>query len=53
MKLVNDIPSLDEFNGLDDNELDISELDFSSDDEDLEKIVALLLSLYFDFYLKT
>lgn len=52
MKLVNDIPSLDEFN-VDDNELDISELDFSSDDEDLEKIVALLLSLYFDFYLKT
>lgn len=50
MKSVPEIPSVDEFNGLDDNELDFQELDFSSPDEDLDRIMTVLLGLYFDFY---
>ena len=49
MKLVHNIPSIDEFNGLDDNELLFGDLDFSSDD-DLERLVVVLGGLYFDFY---
>lgn len=49
-KSVHNIPSVDEFNGLDDNELTYDELDFSSDDSDLEELMAVLLALYFEFY---
>ncbi len=49
-KPVHEIPSIEEFNGLDDNEVLLSEFDFDSSDEDLNHMMAVLLGLFYEFY---
>ena len=49
-KSVHNIPSIEEFNGLDENEISYGEMEFSSDDDDLDRMMAVLLGLFFEFY---
>ena len=50
--LVHDVPTFEEFFGLIDNELDDEDFEPDNNDEDIKKLIALVLSLLQEFYIE-